>query len=106
MYVCMYALFVCNLPPLPGIQPSLDVTVCVSEPLLSGVQLSDSNLLKVTVETAYSVPEVWNPVSGSGPLSSYVAALQVPLTAEVSDKRPMLPSELEPIPFKFSQYRK
>uniref|UniRef100_A0A8C7KZR7 Cilia and flagella associated protein 70 n=1 Tax=Oncorhynchus kisutch TaxID=8019 RepID=A0A8C7KZR7_ONCKI len=62
--------------------PSLDVTVCVPEPLLSGVQLSDSNLLKVTVETAYSVPEVWNPVSGSGPLSSYVAALQVPLTAE------------------------
>uniref|UniRef100_A0AAZ3P9I3 Cilia and flagella associated protein 70 n=1 Tax=Oncorhynchus tshawytscha TaxID=74940 RepID=A0AAZ3P9I3_ONCTS len=62
--------------------PTLDVTVCVPEPLLSGVQLSDSNLLKVTVETAYSVPEVWNPVSGSGPLSSYVAALQVPLTAE------------------------
>uniref|UniRef100_A0A673WNT1 Cilia and flagella associated protein 70 n=1 Tax=Salmo trutta TaxID=8032 RepID=A0A673WNT1_SALTR len=59
-----------------------DVTVCVPEPLLSGVQLSDSNLLKVTVETAYSVPEVWNPVSGSGPPSSYVAALQVPLTAE------------------------
>uniref|UniRef100_A0A4W5KTC6 Cilia and flagella associated protein 70 n=1 Tax=Hucho hucho TaxID=62062 RepID=A0A4W5KTC6_9TELE len=62
--------------------PSLNVTVYVPEPLLSGVQLSDSNLLKVTVETAYSVPEVWNPVSGSGPPSSYVAALQVPLTAE------------------------
>uniref|UniRef100_A0A4W5MZY8 Cilia and flagella associated protein 70 n=1 Tax=Hucho hucho TaxID=62062 RepID=A0A4W5MZY8_9TELE len=62
--------------------PSLNVTVCVPEPLLSGVQLSESNLLKVTVETAYSVPEVWNPVSGSGPPSSYVAALQVPLTAE------------------------
>uniref|UniRef100_A0A4W5K8V0 Cilia and flagella associated protein 70 n=1 Tax=Hucho hucho TaxID=62062 RepID=A0A4W5K8V0_9TELE len=63
-------------------KPSLNVTVYVPEPLLSGVQLSDSNLLKVTVETAYSVPEVWNPVSGSGPPSSYVAALQVPLTAE------------------------
>uniref|UniRef100_A0A4W5MX72 Cilia and flagella associated protein 70 n=1 Tax=Hucho hucho TaxID=62062 RepID=A0A4W5MX72_9TELE len=63
-------------------KPSLNVTVCVPEPLLSGVQLSESNLLKVTVETAYSVPEVWNPVSGSGPPSSYVAALQVPLTAE------------------------
>uniref|UniRef100_A0A8K9XCE8 Cilia and flagella associated protein 70 n=1 Tax=Oncorhynchus mykiss TaxID=8022 RepID=A0A8K9XCE8_ONCMY len=69
-------------PGSPAEAPSLDVTVCVPEPLLSGVQLSDSNLLKVTVETAYSVPEVWNPVSGSGPLSSYVAALQVPLTAE------------------------
>uniref|UniRef100_A0A673WM01 Cilia and flagella associated protein 70 n=1 Tax=Salmo trutta TaxID=8032 RepID=A0A673WM01_SALTR len=69
-------------PGSPAEAPSLDVTVCVPEPLLSGVQLSDSNLLKVTVETAYSVPEVWNPVSGSGPPSSYVAALQVPLTAE------------------------
>uniref|UniRef100_A0AAZ3PLD7 Cilia- and flagella-associated protein 70 n=1 Tax=Oncorhynchus tshawytscha TaxID=74940 RepID=A0AAZ3PLD7_ONCTS len=74
------------LHPTPGSPAEAasqeDVTVCVPEPLLSGVQLSDSNLLKVTVETAYSVPEVWNPVSGSGPLSSYVAALQVPLTAE------------------------
>uniref|UniRef100_A0A6Q2YY80 Cilia and flagella associated protein 70 n=1 Tax=Esox lucius TaxID=8010 RepID=A0A6Q2YY80_ESOLU len=63
-------------------KPSLDVVICVPEPLLSGLQLSDSNLLMVTVETAYSVPEVWLPASGSGAPSSYVAALPIPLTAE------------------------
>ncbi|XP_030645563.1 cilia- and flagella-associated protein 70 [Chanos chanos] len=62
-----------------SIKPTLDVTICVCEPLLSDIQIANSNLLKVTVETAYSVPEVWNQVSGNP--SSYVAALQVPLTA-------------------------
>ncbi|XP_046893282.1 cilia- and flagella-associated protein 70 [Hypomesus transpacificus] len=60
------------------VQASLDVIICVPEPLLSVVQLSESNLLKVTVETAYSIPEVWNTALGS----DYVAALQIPLTAE------------------------
>ncbi|KAM6957236.1 cilia- and flagella-associated protein 70 [Aplochiton taeniatus] len=63
-------------------KPSLDVSVQVPEPLLLDTQLSDSNLLKVTVETAFCVPEVWNPASGSVPASTYVAALQVPLIAE------------------------
>ncbi|XP_036445879.1 cilia- and flagella-associated protein 70 [Colossoma macropomum] len=63
-----------------GIKPTLEVTVSVPEPLLSDSQLSESNLLAVTVETAYSVPDVWNPAPG--PSCSYVAALQVPLTAE------------------------
>uniref|UniRef100_A0AAR2KD82 Cilia and flagella associated protein 70 n=1 Tax=Pygocentrus nattereri TaxID=42514 RepID=A0AAR2KD82_PYGNA len=56
------------------------LTVSVPEPLLSDSQLSESNLLAVTVETAYSVPDVWN--LALGPSCSYVAALQVPLTAE------------------------
>ncbi|XP_051987300.1 cilia- and flagella-associated protein 70 isoform X2 [Xyrauchen texanus] len=59
---------------------TLDVSVSIPGPLLSDAQLSDSNVLMVTVETAYSVPEVWNPVST--PPCSYVAALQMPLTAE------------------------
>uniref|UniRef100_A0AAR2L6Z2 Cilia and flagella associated protein 70 n=1 Tax=Pygocentrus nattereri TaxID=42514 RepID=A0AAR2L6Z2_PYGNA len=63
-----------------GIKPTLEVTVSVPEPLLSDSQLSESNLLAVTVETAYSVPDVWN--LALGPSCSYVAALQVPLTAE------------------------
>nr|XP_009297486.1 cilia- and flagella-associated protein 70 isoform X2 [Danio rerio] len=61
------------------VQTTLDVTVSVSEPLLSDAQRSDSNVLMVTVETAYSVPEVWNPAST--PPSSYVAALQMPVSA-------------------------
>ncbi|XP_062841100.1 cilia- and flagella-associated protein 70, partial [Trichomycterus rosablanca] len=63
-----------------GNKPTLEVSVSVQEPLLSDVQLSESNLLTVTVETAYSVPEVWNPATA--PQSTYVAALQVPITAE------------------------
>lgn len=61
-------------------QPTLEVTVSVPEPLLSDAQLSESNLITVTVETAYSIPEVWNTVPG--PQHSYVAALQVPLTSQ------------------------
>ncbi|XP_063048608.1 cilia- and flagella-associated protein 70 [Engraulis encrasicolus] len=63
-----------------GSKPALDVSVRVPEPLLSDAQLAESNLLKVTVETAYSVPEVWNPPTG--PAAGFVAALQVPTTAE------------------------
>ncbi|XP_048057772.1 cilia- and flagella-associated protein 70 [Megalobrama amblycephala] len=62
-----------------GIKSTLDVMVSVPEPLLSDAQRSDSNVLMVTVETVYSVPEVWNPAST--PPSSYVAALQMPVSA-------------------------
>ncbi|KAL0993444.1 hypothetical protein UPYG_G00107960 [Umbra pygmaea] len=65
-----------------GTQPSLDVSITVPEPLLSDNQLSNSNLLRVTVETAYSVPEVWTPASGFMPSYSYVAGLPMPITAE------------------------
>ncbi|XP_056609963.1 cilia- and flagella-associated protein 70 isoform X2 [Triplophysa dalaica] len=58
---------------------TLDVSVSVQEPLLSDIQISESNMLMVTVETAYSVPDIWDPAST--PLSSYMAALQIPLTA-------------------------
>lgn len=61
-------------------QPTLEVTVRAPEPLLTDTQLSESNLFTVTVETAYSVPEVWN--TAPGPQHSYVAALQIPLTSQ------------------------
>lgn len=63
-------------------QPSLDVTVSVSDPVLPKDEMASSNLLRVTVETAYSVPDSWAPVPGQHP-STCTVALEVPLMAEV-----------------------
>ncbi|MBN3275891.1 CFA70 protein, partial [Polyodon spathula] len=60
-------------------QPILEVAVSVLEALLSDAQLADSNLFRVSVETAYSIPEVW---STTGPQFSYMACLQVPVSLE------------------------
>lgn len=62
-------------------QGGLEVTVCTEEPLLSAAQLSDGNLLSVTLEAAYSVPKEFAP---TGPLQNYMACLQVPAAGEVS----------------------
>ncbi|XP_065501244.1 cilia- and flagella-associated protein 70 isoform X3 [Caloenas nicobarica] len=58
---------------------SLEVTVCTEEPLLSATQLSDGNLLSVTLEAAYSVPEAF---AAAGPLQNFMACLQVPAAGE------------------------
>ncbi|XP_054584714.1 cilia- and flagella-associated protein 70 isoform X2 [Eptesicus fuscus] len=69
------------LEPLqPGVkQCSLEVKVSVAEPLLTAAQISGGNLLKVTLEAAYSVPESFVP---TGPVQNYMVGLQVPLTGE------------------------
>ncbi|KAA0706143.1 Cilia- and flagella-associated protein 70 [Triplophysa tibetana] len=81
---------------------TLDVSVSVQEPLLSDIQISESNMLMVTMETAYSVPDIWDPAST--PLSSYVAALQIPLSANkeqtllFSNGRAKMGGERESVP--------
>lgn len=51
--------------------------------LFSDADLSTSNLLRVTVETAYSLPDSWMQQSGQSP--TCIAAMEVPLTEEVSN---------------------
>ncbi|XP_004701470.1 cilia- and flagella-associated protein 70 [Echinops telfairi] len=70
--------------PLETIRPgakqcSLEVKVSVPEPLLTTAQILGGNLLKVTLEAAYSVPESFMPV---GPLQNYMVGLQVPSAGE------------------------
>lgn len=61
-------------------QCSLAVKVFVAEPLLTTAQILGGNLLKVTLEAAYSVPESFIPV---GPMQNYMVGLQVPSVGEV-----------------------
>uniref|UniRef100_A0A452QWE6 Cilia and flagella associated protein 70 n=1 Tax=Ursus americanus TaxID=9643 RepID=A0A452QWE6_URSAM len=77
------------LHPVPGspLEPlrsgvkqcSLAVKVFVAEPLLTTAQILGGNLLKVTLEAAYSVPESFIPV---GPMQNYMVGLQVPSVGE------------------------
>uniref|UniRef100_H0WMX0 Cilia and flagella associated protein 70 n=1 Tax=Otolemur garnettii TaxID=30611 RepID=H0WMX0_OTOGA len=82
-------------------QCSLEVKVFATEPLLTAAQISGGNLLKVTLEAAYSVPESFLPV---GPLQNYMVGLQVPSRGEkdypILFKNGMLKlgGEKEPVP--------
>ncbi|XP_019601567.2 cilia- and flagella-associated protein 70 isoform X1 [Rhinolophus sinicus] len=77
------------LHPVPGspLEPlqsgvkqcSLQVKISVVEPLLTAAQILGSNLLKATLEAAYSVPESFIPV---GPVQNYMVGLQVPSVGE------------------------
>ncbi|XP_071787792.1 cilia- and flagella-associated protein 70-like isoform X3 [Asterias amurensis] len=95
--------------PADGPKAEIDVVVSVTEPLLSEDQLKESNLLTITVEAGYSVPETWNP---SGTQYMYNITLPVPLNAErestvvisngvlkaVNDKEPPSKQKKWPVP--------
>ncbi|XP_041062560.1 cilia- and flagella-associated protein 70 isoform X2 [Carcharodon carcharias] len=53
----------------------VDIAVSVPEPLLSEAQLEESNLLRITTECAYSVPESW---ALAAPQFNYVVSLFLP----------------------------
>lgn len=63
------------------LQPEIDVTLAVNEPLLDEQQLKDGNLMTVTVESLFSPPEQWQL---TGTQYYYAAALPVPCNSEVS----------------------
>ncbi|XP_066280246.1 cilia- and flagella-associated protein 70-like isoform X5 [Branchiostoma lanceolatum] len=68
-----------NLPSdLP--KPELDILVTVQSPLLYEENLADTNLLRVTVESAFSLPDPWTPTPA--PQFNYTVTLPLPVTAE------------------------
>ena len=62
------------------LQPEMTVQVSVAQPLLSEEQLNESNLLNIHVDSAFSVPDAWQP----GQQFIYTACLPVPITGEVN----------------------
>ncbi|KAM5151786.1 LOW QUALITY PROTEIN: cilia- and flagella-associated protein 70 [Mantella aurantiaca] len=67
----------------PDAKPNLEVAISVPEPLLAESQIHHGNLIRVTLEGAYGVPESWNP---QGPQYNYVSSLQIPSMGEVRNK--------------------
>uniref|UniRef100_A0A670YB23 Cilia and flagella associated protein 70 n=1 Tax=Pseudonaja textilis TaxID=8673 RepID=A0A670YB23_PSETE len=85
--LCM---FNATLPvyPLPGspldtlhpeIKSSIDILISVQESLLTPNQLSEGNLLRVTVEALYSAPDAF---LSTGPQYNYMVGFQVPAVGE------------------------
>lgn len=60
-------------------QAGLEVTVSTKELLLSATQFSSGNLLSITLEAAYSVPEAFTPDTQQ----NCMACLQIPAAGEV-----------------------
>ncbi|XP_059717303.1 cilia- and flagella-associated protein 70 [Haemorhous mexicanus] len=62
----------------PEATAGLEVTVSAKELLLSATQFSSGNLLSITLEAAYSVPEAFTPDAQQ----NYMACLQMPAAGE------------------------
>jgi len=61
-------------------QPEVDVLLSVNEPLIDESQQNNSNLVTITMESLFSLPDSWT-VTGSQ--YAYATALPLPLNAEV-----------------------
>ncbi|XP_034987278.1 cilia- and flagella-associated protein 70 isoform X2 [Zootoca vivipara] len=75
----LYPVLGSPLETRPDAKCVINVTVSVQESLLSLWQLSEGNLLRVTVEGVYSVPESFLP---TGPPQNYMIGLHVPAVGE------------------------
>ncbi|XP_039587637.1 cilia- and flagella-associated protein 70 isoform X4 [Passer montanus] len=64
--------------PHPEATAGLEVIVSTKELLLSATQFSSGNLLSITLEAAYSVPEAFTPDAQQ----NYMACLQIPAAGE------------------------
>ncbi|NXE98122.1 CFA70 protein, partial [Menura novaehollandiae] len=62
----------------PEAMGGLEVTVSTKEPLLSATRFSSGNLLSITLEAAYSVPEAF----ATEAQQNYMACLQIPAAGE------------------------
>ena len=60
--------------------PEIEVSLSVEEPLFSNEQLSVSNMMRIGVESLYSLPDNWNVATASQFL--YFVALPIPVSAQ------------------------
>ena len=63
-------------------QPELDVSVSVNDPILSELQIKETNLMNLTVESLYSPPESWNIQNAAQYI--FTATTPMPLSTEVN----------------------
>ncbi len=53
----------------------------VNDPIVTESQVKETNLMSVTLESLYSPPDAWNPLTGAQYM--YTATMPMPLTNEV-----------------------
>ena len=62
------------------VPPEIDVTLSVNEPLFSNEQLKASNMMRIGIESLYSLPEQWS--SATANQYMYFVALPIPISAQ------------------------
>ena len=70
-------------PIIHFFQPEVDIQLSVAKPLLSDQELHDCNLVSITVETLYSLPDGLTQPQPGATIVSYSAALPLPVAQDV-----------------------